>query len=265
MRPMPVFVLSEELVFPPPRLAAADGLLAVGGDLSRERLLLAYRMGIFPWYSEGEPILWWSPDPRLVLYPGEFRIPRSLAKVIRRGDFTVSMDEAFPDVIDECARVRRESGEGTWIVPEMRKAYCGLHGAGFAHSVEVWREGQLAGGLYGIALGRSFFGESMFTRVTNASKVALAALVRHVQALAFELIDCQVTTGHLMRLGAREIPRERFLELLGHSLRGPSRPSRWVFDADAFSGAFSATPGKTKRLKGSGGAGSSEGKKTGKI
>jgi leucyl/phenylalanyl-tRNA--protein transferase len=247
---MPVFVLSEELVFPPPRLAADDGLLAVGGDLSRERLLLAYRMGIFPWYSEGEPILWWSPDPRLVLYPREFRIPHSLAKVIRRGDFTVSMDEAFPDVIDECARVRRESGEGTWIVPEMREAYCGLHGAGFAHSVEVWRKGQLAGGLYGIALGRSFFGESMFTRVTNASKVALAALVRHAQALAFELIDCQVTTAHLMRLGAREIPRERFLKLLGLSLRGPSRPSRWVFDPDAFFGAFSAASDKAKRLKG---------------
>ena len=174
---MPVFVLSEELVFPPPRLAAADGLLAVGGDLSGERLLLAYRMGIFPWYSEGEPILWWSPDPRLVLYPREFRIPRSLAKVIRRGDFTVSMDQAFQDVIGECARVRRESGEGTWIVPEMLEAYCGLYRAGVAHSVEVWREGQLAGGLYGVALGRSFFGESMFTRVTNASKVALAALV----------------------------------------------------------------------------------------
>ena len=252
---MPVFALSEELVFPPPRLAAADGLLAVGGDLSGERLLLAYRMGIFPWYSEGEPILWWSPDPRLVLYPREFRIPRSLAKVIRRGDFTVSMDQAFQEVIGECARVRRESGEGTWIVPEMLEAYCGLYRAGVAHSVEVWREGRLAGGLYGIALGRSFFGESMFTRVTNASKVALAALVRHVQSLAFELIDCQVTTGHLMRLGAREIPRERYLEELAHSLRGHFRPGRWAFDEDAFCGAFSGTSDKAKRPKRSRGRG----------
>jgi len=246
---MPVFVLSEELVFPPPRLAAADGLLAVGGDLSRERLLLAYRMGIFPWYSEGEPILWWSPDPRLVLYPREFRIPRSLTKVIRRGDFTVSMDQAFQDVIGECARVRRDSGEGTWIVPEMLEAYCELNGAGFAHSVEVWREGRLAGGLYGVALGRVFFGESMFTRVTNASKVALAALVGHVQALSFDLIDCQVTTGHLMRLGAREIPREHYLKELGRSLKAYSRPGRWVFDGDAFSGEFCDTPEKAKRPK----------------
>lgn len=247
---MPVFVLSEELVFPPPRLAAADGLLAVGGDLSRERLLLAYRMGIFPWYSEGEPILWWSPDPRLVLYPREFRIPRSLAKVIRRGELTVSMDQAFQDVIGECARVRRESGEGTWIVPEMLEAYCGLHRAGVAHSVEVWREGKLAGGLYGVALGRSFFGESMFTRVTNASKVALAALVSHVQALSFDLIDCQVTTGHLMRLGAREISRERYLKDLGSSLKAHSRPGRWAIDGDAFSGAFSDRSDKAKRPKG---------------
>jgi len=248
---MPVFVLSEELIFPPPQLAAADGLLAVGGDLSRERLLLAYRTGIFPWYSEGEPILWWSPDPRLVLYPPEFRIPRSLAKVIRRADFTLSMDNAFPDVVGECARVRRESGEGTWIVPEMLEAYCGLYQAGFAHSVEVWRGGRLAGGLYGIALGKSFFGESMFTRVTDASKVALAALVRHVQALSFDLIDCQVTTGHLMRLGAREVPRERYLEELTRSLRGHFRPGRWAFDEDAFFGAFSDTSDAAKRPKGS--------------
>jgi leucyl/phenylalanyl-tRNA--protein transferase len=233
---MPVFALSEELVFPPPRLAAADGLLAVGGDLSGERLLLAYRMGIFPWYSEGEPILWWSPDPRLVLYPREFRIPRSLAKVIRRGDFTVSMDHVFQDVIGECARVRRESGEGTWIVPEMLEAYCGLYRAGFAHSVEVWREGRLAGGLYGVALGRSFFGESMFTRVTNASKVALVALVTFLRAEGFGLIDCQVTTGHLQRMGAREIPRSFYLEELQHHLQAPSRTGKWNLAAEGLTG-----------------------------
>ena len=168
---MPIFALSEEVVFPPPRLATREGLLAIGGDLSAERLLRAYRQGIFPWYSDDEPILWWSPDPRLVLYPREFHLSRSLERTIRRGDFSVTMDRAFERVIRECGRVRRETGEGTWIVAEMVEAYCGLHRAGFAHSVEVWQADDLAGGLYGVSLGRCFFGESMFTRVSNASKV----------------------------------------------------------------------------------------------
>lgn len=224
---MPVFALSEALVFPSPRLASREGLLAIGGDLSEERLLLAYRMGIFPWYSDDEPVLWWSPDPRLVLYPREFHVSRSLAKVIRRGDFAVSVDRAFERVMRECAAVHSRGGEGTWIVPDMIAAYCRLHRSGYAHSVEVWQEDRLAGGVYGVSLGRCFFGESMFTRVPNASKVALAHLVSFLRAEGCELIDCQVTTGHLQRLGAREIPREVYLEELQRCLQAPTRSGRW--------------------------------------
>lgn len=224
---MPVFVLSEALKFPPPRLATPEGLLAVGGDLSRERLLLAYRMGIFPWYADDEPVLWWSPDPRLVLYPHEFHLSRSLEKVIRRGDFTVSMDQAFEAVIRECAAVRSGEGEGTWIVPDMIRAYCDLHAMGVAHSVEAWSGPTLAGGLYGVSLGSGFFGESMFSRAANASKVALAALVTHLNAEGFAIVDCQVTTGHLQRMGAREIPRDLYLEELERCLQAPTRAGRW--------------------------------------
>lgn len=224
---MPVFVLSEALRFPPPRLATPEGLLAVGGDLSRERLLLAYRMGIFPWYCEDEPILWWSPDPRLVLYPREFHRSRSLAKVIRRGPFRVTADQAFDAVIRECAAVRSARGEGTWIVTDMIRAYCDLHRAGVAHSVEAWNGPQLAGGLYGVSLGSGFFGESMFAREANASKVALAALVAFLMNEGLGLIDCQVTTGHLQRMGAREIPRDRYLEELRRCLKAPTRTGPW--------------------------------------
>lgn len=230
---MPVFALSEALTFPPPRLATPEGLLAVGGDLSAERLLLAYRAGIFPWYADGEPILWWSPDPRLVLYPRDFHVSRSLAKVIRRGGFSVSMDRAFEQVIEACAGMRCGGREGTWIVPDMIEAYCGLHRRGFAHSVEAWQQGHLAGGLYGVSLGRGFFGESMFTRVANASKVSLAALTAYLAAEGFDFIDCQVTTGHLQRMGAREIPREAYLEELRRSLKAPSRVGKWELPADA--------------------------------
>jgi leucyl/phenylalanyl-tRNA--protein transferase len=227
---MPVFALTEEHSFPPPRFATREGLLAVGGDLSEARLLLAYRMGIFPWYSDDEPILWWSPDPRLVLYPPEFRPSRSLLKVIRRGDFQVTIDEGFEKVISACGRVRRESGEGTWIVPEMIEAYCRLHRSGYAHSVEAWQAGRLAGGLYGVSLGRCFFGESMFSLAANASKVALAALVKKLAELHFDLIDCQVTTGHMLRLGAREIPRKRYLDELGRSLKGRTLRGKWTLN-----------------------------------
>ena len=225
---MPVFVLSEALKFPPPRLATPEGLLAVGGDLSRERLLLAYRQGIFPWYSDDEPILWWSPDPRLVLYPREFHRSRSLAKVIRRGDFRITSDLAFEAVIRECAAARSRGPEGTWIVPDMIRAYCDLHRMGVAHSVEAWSGPHLAGGLYGVSLGSGFFGESMFARAANASKVALAALAAYLAAEGFELIDCQVTTGHLQRMGAREIPRERYLEDLKRCLQAPTRIGKWT-------------------------------------
>jgi leucyl/phenylalanyl-tRNA--protein transferase len=249
---MPVFLLSEALRFPPPGLAAPEGLLAVGGDLSPERLLLAYRTGIFPWYAEGEPILWWSPDPRLVLYPREFHVSRSLEKVIRRGDFAVTMDEAFETVIRACADVRCGRGEATWIVPEIIAAYCGLHRAGFAHSVEAWQGERLAGGLYGVSLGRCFFGESMFTRMANASKVALCALVAHLTAASFDLIDCQVTTGHLQRMGAREIPRELFLEELQRALNFPAPAGKWKLTDDVLLSSFakSRPPRKISRRRG---------------
>jgi leucyl/phenylalanyl-tRNA---protein transferase len=211
---MPVFSLSRKLSFPPPHLAIKEGLLAVGGDLSAERLLLAYRSGIFPWYSAGEPILWWSPDPRLVLYPAELRISKSLRRVIRRNVFQVTFDKAFEAVIQSCAEAKRSYGEGTWITDEMKDAYCELHRQGYAHSVEAWQGERLVGGLYGISIGRAFFGESMFSRVSNASKVAFVGLVENLEHLKFKLIDCQVRTDHLIRFGAREVPRKRFLEQL---------------------------------------------------
>ena len=192
--------------------------MPVGGDLSVERLVLAYRSGIFPWYSEGEPILWWSPDPRLVLYPDELRISRSLRKVIKRKLFHITFDQDFETVITGCAEARRSYGEGTWITEEMKSAYIELHRRGYAHSVEAWQDEKLVGGLYGVAMGRAFFGESMFSRVSNASKVAFASLVETLQKNHFKIIDCQVRTDHLIRFGAREISRKLFLEQLGKAL-----------------------------------------------
>lgn len=225
---MPVYQLSEDLAFPSPHLASPEGLLAVGGDLRNSRLLLAYSLGIFPWYSNGEPILWWSPDPRLVLYPNELKISRSLKKIIKKGVFTLTFDTAFERVITECARVPRGNQKGTWIVDEMIQAYCNLHSAGFAHSLEAWEGSRLAGGLYGVSLGRCFFGESMFIRVSNASKVAFVTLVQHLQSLNFSLIDCQITTGHLVSFGAREISRSRYLKELEEGLRVPTLRGKWV-------------------------------------
>jgi len=224
---MPVFLLSETISFPHPRLASKEGLLAVGGDLSQERLLLAYRHGIFPWFSDQEPILWWSPDPRLVLFPEDLYISKSLRRLLNKNTFQVSMDRAFQQVISECARVRIENNERTWIVDEMIDAYSGLHAAGFAHSVEVWYKGELAGGLYGVSIGRCFFGESMFARISNASKVALVKLVDHLTSWSFQLIDCQVTTQHLIRMGAREISRNRFLAILDQALKFPTIQGSW--------------------------------------
>ena len=209
---MTIFLLSDKIAFPPQHLAEKEGLLAIGGDLSEKRLLLAYQMGIFPWYSHNEPIMWWSPDPRLVLYPQEFKISRSLKKVINRNTFTLKIDTAFDDVIQACAGVRRKKQDGTWIVDDMITAYHKLHNAGFAHSFEAWKDDILVGGLYGVSLGRCFFGESMFSCQSNASKVALVFLVEFLQQRSFELIDCQVTTEHLLSVGAREIPRKRFPE-----------------------------------------------------
>jgi leucyl/phenylalanyl-tRNA--protein transferase len=228
---MPVYQLSEELGFPSPHFAAEEGLLAVGGDLTRARLLLAYRLGIFPWYSEGEPILWWSPDPRLVLFPDELKVSRSLNKIINKCTFKVTVDRAFERVIKDCARVRLENREGTWIVDDMVKAYCRLHDAGFAHSVEAWAGDRLAGGLYGVSLGKCFFGESMFTRISNASKVAFVRLVQYLKSLDFAMVDCQITTGHLTRFGAREISRARYLDELNQAIKAPTLNGKWSFDS----------------------------------
>jgi leucyl/phenylalanyl-tRNA--protein transferase len=225
-----LFQLTEELRFPSPRMADADGLLAIGGDLSEQRLVLAYRMGIFPWYSEGDPLLWWSPDPRLLILPEDFHVSRSLKRLIRKGRFQVTFDSAFDRVIDGCAARRPESG-GTWIVPEMVRAYRQLHHSGFAHSVEAWLDGSLAGGLYGVSLGGCFFGESMFSRVPNASKVALASLVRFVVERGFDLVDCQVTSDHLVRLGGKEVARETFLDMLEKSMEKPTLRGKWSLEA----------------------------------
>ncbi len=213
-----------------PDLASAerepDGLLAVGGDLSSERLLNAYRRGIFPWYSEDQPILWWSPDPRMVLFPERLHLSRSLHKSFRRTGFQISYDRAFTQVIDACAAPRDLDG-GTWITPEMRTAYLRLHQLGHAHSVEVWRGGDLVGGIYGIALGKAFFCESMFHRTTDASKIALAGLVHQLRQWAFGLIDCQVYTPHLASLGAELIPRADFARRLQDLCAEQGPPIDW--------------------------------------
>ncbi|MDF1592625.1 MAG: leucyl/phenylalanyl-tRNA--protein transferase [Desulfobacterales bacterium] len=225
---MPVYLLNEQIIFPPAQLAREDGLLAVGGDLSPDRLLLAYRQGIFPWFMDAEPILWWSPDPRLVLYPAEFRPSRSLHKKIRQNIFRITMDQAFNEVITACARTRQDKDEGTWIGADMINAYSRLYESGFAHSVEAWYEDKLAGGVYGVSLGRCFFGESMFTLIRDASKVALAALVSHLRDNSFEFIDCQITSPHFIRLGAREMSRTLFLKQLAKALEAPTVVGRWT-------------------------------------
>ena len=218
--------------FPPvdTALTNPNGLIAAGGDLSPERLLAAYRLGIFPWYAEGEPILWWSPDPRMVLIPGELKISRSLARVLKAGRYEVRADSAFARVMAGCAAPRGDRG-GTWISPEMQSAYLRLHEQGYAHSVETWMSGELMGGLYGIAIGRAFYGESMFARATDASKIALAHLCRHLEQQGFAMIDCQMKTAHLASLGAREIPRSEFIAGLSRWTLEGEAASRWQCDA----------------------------------
>ncbi len=211
---MPIFQLTDELVFPNPALAEKNGLVAIGGDLSVNRLLLAYSQGIFPWYSDNEPPLWWFTDPRLVLFPDEFKISKRFTRTLRNSNFDITFDKNFSQVINTCANIRRESSEGTWIGEDMKKAYNDLHHAGYAHSVECWLDGELAGGLYGLAIGKIFFGESMFTNISNGSKAALVALVKHLKQQDFAVIDCQMTTEHLVSFGAREISGEEFRHLL---------------------------------------------------
>jgi len=224
-----VFLLGQDPEgFPPPERADRSGLLAVGGDLSPSRLLAGYRRGIFPWYSEGQPILWHSPDPRFVLQPGQLHLPRSLEKVLRRRVYEIRADTAFSEVLTACAESPRPGQDGTWITSGMHAAYVALHRLGHAHSVEAWKDGTLVGGLYGVALGRVFFGESMFTRAPDASKAAFATISRALFDAGCLLIDCQVETEHLARFGAADITRRRFLHLLGPAVQG-SPPLHPVF------------------------------------
>lgn len=218
----------DQLVFPSPHLANEDGVLALGGDLSTERLLLAYSYGIFPWFNDDEgPIVWWSPDPRFVLYPDRLKVSKSMRKVLRDGAFRVTLDTDFRGVISACSTSPRAGQAGTWITPDMIEAYCALHEAGWAHSVEVWQEGALVGGLYGVALGRCFAGESMFARVSNASKAGFITLVHWLTARGYDLIDCQTHSAHLESLGAEEIARRDFLAYLEGNREQPTDRGKW--------------------------------------
>ena len=224
---MPVYRLTSRLAFPPPE-KAEDGLLAVGGDLCPERLLLAYSMGIFPWYEEGLPILWHSPDPRMVLEPSRLHVPRSLRKTLKHPPYRVTFDAAFSQVIEACSAAPRPGQDGTWITDEMKAAYLELHRRGYAHSAEAWEGERLVGGLYGVSLGAVFFGESMFARARDASKIAFVVLAERLRDAGIELIDCQVHTEHLERFGAEEWSRRRFLAALEEALEKPTRQGSWA-------------------------------------
>ncbi len=215
---MSLQVLTDKLWFPPVEQSAADGLLAIGGDLSTERLLLAYRSGIFPWYNDDEPPLWWSPDPRFVLFPEELYVSKSMQQLFKRRAFKITMNKAFTEVIRNCGRQKRKGQNGTWITAEIEEAYTQLHQLGYAVSVEAWKDNDLVGGLYGIRMGKLFFGESMFAKVSNASKFAFIAFVQHLQKEGVVLIDCQVYTEHLESLGAGMINRTKFIELVKEHL-----------------------------------------------
>jgi leucyl/phenylalanyl-tRNA--protein transferase len=225
---MPVYMLGDELVFPPVD-EAEDGLVAVGGDLSTTRLVLAYSSGLFPWYEEGQPILWHSPDPRYVITPESFHVPRRLARLMRSHAYRLTMDTAFDRVIDHCGRIERPGQDGTWITTDMRAAYVKLHREGLAHSVEVWRDDDLVGGLYGVSLGAAFFGESMFSTAADVSKIAFARFVSQLEPWGITLIDCQVHTDHLERFGALAWPREKYLRALGVALEQPTKQGKWRF------------------------------------
>ena len=236
---MTVFALPAQPIFPDPSLADEDGLLAVGGDLSPQRLLMAYGRGIFPWYSENAPILWWSPDPRLILEPSRVHVPKRLERILRQGAFRFTLDTAFEQVIAGCAQTPRRGACGTWIVPEMLAAYCRLHELGFAHSIEVWSGGTLVGGLYGVALGGAFFGESMFYIEPDASKAGFVTLIRALDRAGFILFDCQQTTAHMLRFGGFEVSRDDFLSRLEQALELPSPRGPWSLRDGALFGAGS--------------------------
>lgn len=231
---MPVYKLGPEIVFPPVR-HAVDGLLAVGGDLSPERLLLAYQSGIFPWYSEDEPILWWAPKNRMLLTPSSIHVSRRLSRTIRRSSWRLNADTHFQEVIGQCAGISRKHEDGTWILPEMQQAYTDLHRLGYAHSIELFSNDRLAGGLYGISLGGMFFGESMFSLEANASKVCLIALARQCERWDIGLIDCQMWTGHLASMGANQVSRATYMSALHRHLRQPTRKGAWRLDEDILS------------------------------
>ncbi len=230
---MPVFKLTEQPIFPHPELAEENGLLAVGGDLKPQRLLEAYRQGIFPWYSEDEPILWWCTSPRLIIFPGELRVSRRLGRYLRNSRLSFSINRAFDEVITSCANIRTLQGKETWISNEMLTAYSNLHRLKFAHSVECWESTKLVGGLYGVALGKVFFGESMFSSVANASKFAMIHLVDFLRKNDYRLIDCQMTTAHLISLGAREVPGKTFQHLLRQNIKTITSDGAWPHEESA--------------------------------
>jgi leucyl/phenylalanyl-tRNA--protein transferase len=213
---MPIYSLGEDLVFPHPSLAREDGLLAVYGDLSPQRLLLAYSNGIFPWFSEDEPILWWSPDPRFIIYPKDIKVSHSMKKLLKKNTYKITFDTCFRDVIFNCGNTRKESG--TWITNDMIEAYCKLHELGFAHSVEAWHDDKLVGGLYGLSIGKCFFGESMFSTMSNSSKAAFITLCKLLEEKGYIMVDCQVYTEHLESLGAISISRHEFLQLVKNGI-----------------------------------------------
>jgi leucyl/phenylalanyl-tRNA--protein transferase len=225
---MPIFRLVDEIIFPPVHLTSERGILAIGGDLSPGRLLEAYRQGIFPWYSEGDPIFWWSPDPRFVLFLDELRVSRSMKKVLHHNVFRITYDHSFREVVEYC-RIARRKKKGTWITHEMLEAYYILHTLGFAHSAEAWHGDKLVGGIYGVSIGRCYFGESMFSFMSNASKAALIHLVHTLKELKFEFLDCQVHTAHLESLGARYVSRDEFLNLLNTGLTHGTLRGNWRY------------------------------------
>lgn len=230
-----MYWLTKEIAFPHPRNASPEGLLAVGGDLSAERILFAYEHGIFPWYNEDEPILWWSPDPRFVMEPSEIKISKSMRRILKKGTFELTFDQAFEAVIKNCAAAPRKGQSGTWLTAEMKNAYMNLYRLGFAHSVEAWQDGRLVGGLYGLSLGKCFFGESMFSKVSNASKAALIYLAQTLDREGFDMIDCQAETKHLASMGAKFISRSTFLEYLNKNKEAPTIKGTWeAWGMDAY-------------------------------